>query len=107
MSPTRTIIAITMEWQGISLEITYEPNWLNMSGRDPSLGYAHLEVRSISPERARLPITETGYRSHFLHVEEIDDVGGPVAYVTAWLCDMATSREWLEHEQCSRQLSLF
>lgn len=78
-----------------------------MEDRDPSLGYAHLEVRSIAPERAQLTITETCYRFHFLHAEAIDDAGGPTAYVTAWLCYMATSREWLEDERLGRQRSLF
>lgn len=107
MSSTRTIIATTFDWQGITLEVTYEPDWLNMGDRDPNLGHAHLEIRAIKPERAPLPITETGYRSHFLHPGEIDLLGGPVAYVQTWLDEMAQSREWRDYEERSRQLSLF
>ncbi len=35
---------------------------------------AHLEIRSIKPERAPLPITETGYRSHFHQPEQFGNV---------------------------------
>lgn len=73
MSSTRTLIAATLDWQGIIVEIVYEPNWLNIANRDCDLPSAHLDIRSIKPERAPLPITETGYRSHFLHPDEIDE----------------------------------
>lgn len=105
MSSDRIIIATTLDWQGITLEITYEPDWLNMGERYPNGGHAHLEVRS--PERTPLPITETGYRSHFLNAEEVDQAGGPAAYVEAWLNYMAQSREWQDYRDSSRQLSLF
>lgn len=107
MSSTRTIIAATFDWQGITVEISYEPNWMNVSNPDCDLPYAHLEIRTVAPERVPLPITETGYKSHFLHPYEIDELGGPVAYVEAWLNEMARSSEWRDYEVCSRQLSLF
>lgn len=107
MSPARTRITAVIEWQGITIEIIYEPNWLNLSREDSDLTAAHLEIRSIAPERAPLPITETGYRSHFLHAEEVDQAGGPEAYVEAWLNDMAESRELRDCIEASRQLNLF
>lgn len=107
MSSTRTLIAATLDWQGITVEIVYEPNWLNIANRDCDLPSAHLDIRSIKPERAPLPITETGYRSHFLHPGEIDLLGGPVAYVQTWLDEMAESREWQDYQERSRQFSLF
>lgn len=49
--------AYRFTWRGIEIEAIYTPlQWKTI---------AHLEVRSIKPERAPLPITETGYRSHF------------------------------------------
>ena len=58
----RLIETFRVEWSDISIEIRYEPNWLNLD-----IGYdtAHLAIVSIAPDRAPLPITETGYRSHF------------------------------------------
>lgn len=89
-------------WQGITLEVCYCPKW---GAHFDGMGFAHLEIRSENC--AVLPITETGYKSHFLPATEIDDQGGPVAYVEAWLDHAAQSAEWKEHVRQSRQLSLF
>lgn len=107
MENQRTIQTETLLWEGITIEIVYEPNWLNVANRKCDLPSAHLDIRSIAPERARLPITETGYRSHFLHPDEIAEFGGPVAYVEAWLDEMARSSEWRTYTLSSEQLSLF
>lgn len=107
MESQRTIQTETLLWEGITIEIAYEPNWLHVASRSSGLSSAHLDIRSIRPDRAPLPITETGYRSHFLHPDEIDGFGGPVAYVEAWLNQMARTSEWQEHLGRSRQLSLF
>jgi hypothetical protein len=92
------------EWNGILLEVTYEPQWLphHILGDD----LAHLEVRSIHPTDAPLPITETGYRSHFIAASAIAAAGGPVAFVDAWLTVESDSRAWREREQSARQLLL-
>lgn len=44
---------------------------------------AHLEI--VTADRSPHPISETGYRSHFCPRVEVEDAGGPLAYVTAWL----------------------
>ena len=62
------------------IELTYEPDLLNMGGMPPSYATAHLTVRSINPEKAQLPFTETGYRSHFTSPGVVADAGGPVAF---------------------------
>jgi len=87
-------------WRGIEIEATYSPRKWGV--------IAHLEIRSIMPERARLPITETGYRSHFHQPGTVEERGGDViAQVTAWLDEEATSREWLAYVEASRQGELF
>lgn len=107
MTDQRSITTTTIDWEGITLLISYEPDWLNIGEDFAKVTTAHLEIRSISPEKAPLPITETGYRSHFTGSNDIDEAGGPVAYVTAWLDHMARSKEWKYHVESSRQLSLF
>ncbi|MFK7875877.1 MAG: hypothetical protein AB8B71_08850 [Paracoccaceae bacterium] len=75
-----------LTWQGIEIELTYKPE-----GHGGVI--AHLEVRSINPERAPLPITETGYRSHFHPVGTVEvDEGTLVEQVTAWLDEEAKSK---------------
>ena len=87
-------------WQGIEIEATYTPlKWKTI---------AHLEIRSIKPEHAPLPITETGYRSHFHQPGTVEALGGDViAQVIAWLDEEAAGREWKRYIEASRQGSLF
>lgn len=89
-----------IQWQDMAVSIRHVAHW---SGTDID----HIEVRSITPERAALPITETGYRSHFLHGEDLEAHGGAVAFVTKWLDHEARSAAWQEHLRSSAQLSLF
>lgn len=97
----RDIQTFTAYWSGIALRIAFEPNWLGGNIT------AHLDIHSVAPDRAPLPITETGYRSHFCAANEIDDAGGPVAFVLAWLDAASLSPSWKAAEQARRQLSLF
>lgn len=96
---------VTIEWRGITVRVSYAANWLNMAAR----GYdtAHIEVESLAPERAQLPITETGYRSHFTSAETVAAYGGPVAFVHTWLDEEAAKPSWKAHEAAARQLTLF
>ncbi|MGA0546824.1 hypothetical protein ACO2Q1_16255 [Brevundimonas sp. VNH65] len=94
------IQTFTIDWQGVALSVTYNPAAFGGAT-------AHIEIHVLSPARAPLPITETGYRSHFLPPVYVEDAGGPVAYVLAWLDQAAQSREWRDHVERSRQGSLF
>ena len=49
-----------------------------------------------------LPVTETGYRSHFIPAGTVAEHGGAVAFVTAWLEHEAARTGW-----SGAQLSLF
>ncbi len=92
-----------LTWQGIALLVAYNP----ASFGSGNYAVAHLEVRTITPEGVRLPITETGYRSHHLSPVYVDQAGGPVAYAVAWLDAEARKPEWRRYVEASRQLSLF
>ena len=92
-----------MDWEGIPLLIHYRPDWLNTSRSE--LDVAHVEVESEG--RVALPITETGYRSHFTSGASVEAEGGILAYVRAWLDHEARSPAWREHCAQERQLSLF
>jgi len=96
------------EWEGRRIEVRYEPDWLNRQ-QDPDNQYqvGHLDIRTIAPENAPLPITETGYRSHFIHPSIIDEAGGPVAYVLAWIKREAYAPHWLKIQTEFEQPSLF
>lgn len=93
------------EWDGILLEVRYVPVWLPASiyGED----VAHLEVRSVYPTAAPLPITETGYRSHFLAASIVTAAGGPIPYLDIWLTEASQTPEWRALQDAARQLPLF
>ncbi|MFX8473948.1 hypothetical protein ABTL69_19270, partial [Acinetobacter baumannii] len=57
-------------------------------------GQDHIEIESLKPKRAALPMTATGYRSHFLPALELINAGGPVSFVTSWLEREAANKSW-------------
>lgn len=100
----RAIVTTMIEWRGITIEISYEPDWLGTE-RDPPT--AHLQITAIRPERTALPMTDTGYRSHFTSPEFVAEKGGPEAFVLFWLELDARDEHWKKIEERQRQLSLF
>lgn len=103
----RDIVVEQLVWGGITLSISYEADWLGSGARGSAFATAHLEIWSIAPERSPLPMTETGYRSHFLAQGVVEEAGGASAYVLAWLEHDAQGRQWREQQAKGRQLSLF
>ena len=87
-------------WQGIEIDIVYTPRRWGVID--------HLDIRSVMRERAPLPITGTGYRSHFMQPGTIDTHGGDVAaQVSAWLDEEAAAPEWRANVERARQGELF
>jgi hypothetical protein len=70
-------------------------------------GQDHIEVQTVKPAKAPLPISETGYRSHFMTGLELINAGGPVAFVTAWLDRDAKGKEWTRRQTARQQGDLF
>lgn len=90
-----------IEWQGIGIEVRWAARWTSST----AYPIAHLEL--VSDGRAKLPVTETGYRSHFTNRETVEDHGGPVAFAIAWLDHEAQSDAWKRYIDASKQLTLF
>jgi hypothetical protein len=70
-------------------------------------GSDHIEIESVKPKRAALPITETGYRSHFIDRQEQRLAGGPLQFVKSWLLREERSKEWVKRDHAARQSDLF
>ncbi|MGE0853599.1 MAG: hypothetical protein AB7O44_28965 [Hyphomicrobiaceae bacterium] len=100
-----SIFTQRMDWHGITIEVSWEPAWL--SRPEDAYNVGHLQITSVAPERAPLPLTETGYRSLFINPEHVTAEGGPLGFLRAWLDCEAQSPRWRAHEQASRQLALF
>lgn len=96
----RRSAAPILVWEGVTLLISYKPRWLQTTT-------AHLEINVVQPEGAPLPVTDTGYRSHFLPYGIVEEAGGPVVYVQAWLDREARSAEYRRALERWRQLDLF
>ena len=88
--------AAQIDWRVITIEINLTANWLNGTAH-------HLELRADQP----LPVTETGYRSHFLGVEEAIDIETVQAFVIGWLDEAAETKAWRDAEERRRQGDLF
>jgi len=98
-----TIITVKFEWKGIEIEASFDAQ----SYSSADFEVAHLQVKSISPIKAPLPFTNTGYRSAYLSKERTEEMGGVEAYVLAWLNHEAKSKKWQQYLKDSQQLSLF
>ena len=52
--------------------IEYEPDWMDGTG--------HFQFRSPHKPARRIPVSETGYRSHFASIEDIAEAESAAAY---------------------------
>ncbi len=86
--------------ESVRIRITHARDYLS-SGSD------HIEVESIAPKKSPLPITETGYRSHFIPALELMNAGGPVTFVTAWIEQQAKGKMWSKAAAAKVQGDLF
>lgn len=103
-APTKSRYAI--DWRDpvmaktVRIKITHSRDYLGQ-------GQDHIEVESIAPAKAPLPITETGYRSHFISPLELINDGGPVTFVIAWLDREAKGKDWQKKIAARQQGDLF
>ena len=98
---------IEITWHGIQIEITYTPDTSPAFRKSYGRALDHLEIRSLVPAREPLPITETGYLSHFIARQIVEGAGGPAALVLAWLDHFAQSPVWKAQQISRQQLDLF
>ena len=102
--PHHTKLSETIMWQGIEISITYKPNPFNLSSESV---IAHFEIKALSPIGTQLPITETGYRSHYLHPDCVGEFDSPINYVCAWLDHEAKKPQWQTYLASMHQMNLF
>lgn len=82
-----------IEWRGQNVRLIYLPARFN--------GVCHLEFHSEN--RAPLPITETGYLSHFFFSDNAPSFEDVIQNAIAWLDDEAQSKRWKNHVEASKQ----
>ena len=67
----------------------------------------HLQIESIDPQKAPLPITGTGYLSHFISPIALANAGGAVSFVTAWIERETKGMAWTKAAAKKAQGDLF
>lgn len=97
---------IRKSWNGpngpVEIEIRWNPDHVAL---EDGGSMAHLEIESL--DRSPLPVTETGYRSHFVNEAEVSRFGGAEAYVDAWFASVMLTPQGRNSVLAARQLSLF
>ena len=101
MKTENPITTEMLEWQGIILSVSCQRGYAGQEG------LTHLSIHVLEPSTSKLPITETGYRSHFLSEAEVAELGGPLGFVRAWLDAEAATPDWQAQQQAARQMTMF
>ena len=70
VSDGRTTFTIVVEAQ--KMVVKYRPNWMD--------GMGQFEFRSPHNPPRRIPVSQTGYRSHFAAMEEVKAANSPQQY---------------------------
>jgi hypothetical protein len=70
--------SFTIDIDGIPIRVDYRPCYFE------TLGVAHMAFSSTSQPRRPIPMSETGYRSHFCAPEAVAALGTAEAYATAY-----------------------
>lgn len=78
--------------------VAYEPRWLKSN-------YAHFEFRSPHKPARRIPVSETGYQSHFAVMDDVKAAGGPQGFAREFV--LAALRSKQSRPVDPRQLPLF
>lgn len=103
-----SIQKLSIQWNDIVLDITYNSNSFNGYKEVYGHGMTHLIIRSI-PKRP-FPGSTSGERCRYTPETLIDEYGGAAGFVKAWLDEAAQSKEWqtyLRESMKPKQLTLF
>jgi hypothetical protein len=84
MSAPSSPITTILIWNGIKIMVIHTSNKFGEID--------HIELHSEN--RVPLPVTETGFRSHFCHESDIEPYGSALAFVQAWLNHEAMTPQW-------------
>ena len=89
------------QWQHVVFRVRHTPNYI-IRGTD------HLELVVITPKREPLPITNTGYLSHFVYDrKQCQNAKTGLAFFLAWIERESKTKAWQKADNKRRQLDLF
>ncbi|MBL8554593.1 MAG: hypothetical protein JNL41_09975 [Phenylobacterium sp.] len=103
----RSITSELMIWEGITIQVCFEADWLGLEASGAGRPWSHLELQVMDPKGAPLPVTDTGYWSQFLAPGEVEEAGGAVALITAQLEEFSHTKTWRVRRARWEQQDLF
>jgi hypothetical protein len=80
----KRIITFTLVVEAHEMIATYQPNWM--------IDLGHFEFRSPHEPARRIPVSETGYRSHFASMEDVEVADSPQDYARDVVLELLRSR---------------
>ncbi len=95
VSDGRQTFIVVIDAQEIVVD--YRPHWM------PDVG--HFEFRSPHKPARPIPVSETGYRSHFAAMEDVEASASPQDYARETALALLQSRRTVKDD--ARQMSLF
>jgi hypothetical protein len=95
--PKKIRFKLTVEAQ--EMIVDYQPHWLKDVG--------HFEFRSPHEPPRRIPISETGYRSHFADMDDIEATDSPQEYAREVVLASLRRQPKAPVEADDEQLALF
>lgn len=94
-----------IKWRNLEIEVLFDPDYTPVFREIYGHALGHLQIRCLNGKP--MPISETGYKSHFDRTYNIEAEGGAAAYVRAWLDHAAQENGRGGPEADPRQLALF
>jgi hypothetical protein len=85
--------------------ITVEAQPMVVSYQPLRSGYGHFEFRSPHKPARRIPVSETGYRSHFASIADVKEARSPQDFARQFA--FALLRSMQSRPEDPRQLTLF
>ena len=102
-----TITTYILEWEGITIDIEHNDCWSDFP--DLELYVHHIGIKRR--DEGQLPMTNTGYISHFMtgkdKVDAMEPYGTATNLVQAWLDETSQSKDWGAYVESQQQLTLF
>jgi len=101
--PVKPTQVFNLTVEGQEMRLRYTPNW--WPGKYP---YGHFEFLSPHEPRRRIPVSVTGYLSHFAPMAEIEAAPSPLDYAREVVLTLLREREGRPAKaEDGRQLRLF
>ncbi len=95
-------IIFTLTIDGQEILVRYRPRYFIAAD------YAHFEFTSPHKPRRRIPVRETGYRSHFSPMHEVEAAPSVEAYARALALALSTTKKSnIDDDEDGSQMDLF